>query len=210
MTAPSPSPVPRFRAERIVCAVTVGGGCYKVAQIVFQKRDGSVFVTFPYYEHSNGLVSYAKLAAHSSQLDLKPGGKVTSHLVKYAHHPDGEAPFSQCGKVLTQVRKTAVRLDEAGGHLFTVHIVGWSEFKATSELEMARGPTARRTLLNFDFGTETPRGIKIVGRLYTEASFRFEGEPPALPGPVPVVRPNVGPFQLRLRRAGPVITASCC
>ncbi|MGO9903046.1 MAG: hypothetical protein ACLP0J_25940 [Solirubrobacteraceae bacterium] len=170
--------------------MTVGGACYKVAQIVFQKRDGSVFVTFPYYAHGTGLVSHARLDAHSSQLDLKPGGKVTSHLVKYAHHPDGEAHFSQSGKVLTRVRKTAVRLDEAGGHLFTVHIVGCSDFKAASESERARMPSTRRTLLNCDFGAETPRGIKIVGRLYTTASLKFEGEPPCVPGPVAAVQPD--------------------
>lgn len=183
--------VPRFRSERTVCSVSVPGGHYKVLQIVFQKRDGSVFVTFPYYQHRIGFVSLATVPSgppgEGVQVDLKPGGRVTSHLVKYAHHPDGEAHFSQTGKVLTHVRRTAVALDRAGGHLFTVHVSGYEQFRAVTAAEGRQGPTHERTLLNFSLIPERPTAIKIVGRLYTNESLAFEGSPPSGPGPVPTV-----------------------
>jgi hypothetical protein len=75
----------------------------------------------------------ATVAAHGTQLDLTPGGKIASHAVKYAHHPDGEAHFSQDGKVLTAIRRKAVPLDAAAGHLFTVHVVGFAAFKTLTD-----------------------------------------------------------------------------
>ncbi len=189
----SPAQVPRFRTQRVVCSVSVPQGQHKVLQLVFQKRDGSVFVAFPYYKYSSGLVTVATVPAadpsasdEGVQVELKPGGKVTSHLVKYAHHPDGEAHFSQTGKVITQVRRKAVPLDEAGGHLFTTHLVGYTEFMPVTLAESRRPPEAKRTLLNFEFAN-TPRAIKIVGRLFTADSLKFEGQVPPMPGPVPTV-----------------------
>jgi len=179
--------LPCFRAEKFVCCAVVLGIHYKLIQLIFQRRDGSVLVSFPYYEHSTGLVSMATLPAHGSQLDLRPGGKITSHLVKYAHHPDGEAHFSQDGKVVTAVRRQAVPLDDVGGHLFTVHIAGFDSFQILSERELATSPKIRRTTLNFDYGATTPRAIKIVARLFTTDSLTTEGVPPATPQPIMIV-----------------------
>jgi hypothetical protein len=73
--------VPCFRSERFVCCTAVAGGWFKLAQLIFQRRDGSIYLTFPYFEHQVGLVSVATMLPGSDQLNLKPRGKVTSHVV---------------------------------------------------------------------------------------------------------------------------------
>jgi hypothetical protein len=99
MPASAPlSPPPPFRSERFVFSVAVATGHFKVVQLVFQKSDGSLFVTFPYGPNCEGLVSVATISANESELDLKPGGKIASHLVKYAHHPDGATMRRGCGE----------------------------------------------------------------------------------------------------------------
>jgi len=86
--------------------------------------------------------------------------------VKYAHHVDGEAHFSQDGKVITAVRKKSVPLSEANGHLFTVQLQGIEDFKRSvprDDLE----PSAKRTVIEFGFVDSSPRAVKIVGYWYT-------------------------------------------
>jgi len=171
-----------------VCCIAVARQRYKIVQLIFQKRDGSVLVTVPYGPKCDGLVSAATMPVHGTQMNLRPGGKVTSHLVKYSHHPDGEAHFSQDGKVRTEVRRRAVPLDEAGGHLFTVHVAGYDTFETPTATEATAAPSARRTLLTFDLGATAPTGAKIVGRVYRTESLRAGGHnPPIAPGPVPTV-----------------------
>src|SRR5712691_4530164 len=96
-----------LRSERFVISIECGERRHKVFQCQFAKRDGSVFISFPYFRHSEGLVSLASWPAGevSSVVSLELGGRVSSHLVKYSHHPDGRAHFSQDGKVLTVIKK---------------------------------------------------------------------------------------------------------
>src|SRR5437667_2768383 len=99
-----------FRSERFVISVECGVLRRKVFQCQFAKRDGSLFVNFPYFKHSQGVVSLVGWPGGyaSTTLSLEPGGRVSSHLVKYAHHPNGRAHFSQDGRVLTLIKKNAV------------------------------------------------------------------------------------------------------
>jgi hypothetical protein len=57
-------------------------------------------------------------------VNIECGGKVTSHLVKYSHHPDGRAHFSQDGKILTAIKRQSIALDRQNGHMFTLYIQG--------------------------------------------------------------------------------------
>jgi hypothetical protein len=50
--------------------------------------------------------------------------------VKYAHHRDGEAHFSQTGRVYTHVRKRSVPLNEQIGHLWTIQLQGLNGFRS--------------------------------------------------------------------------------
>ena len=89
--------VDAFRAERIVCVIKTNNKRYKAFQIAWG-GDGSLYVTFPYFPHREGILTSFMLPGDGRQhtvLNLEEGGKVASHLVKYSHHPSGQANFSQ-------------------------------------------------------------------------------------------------------------------
>ena len=99
-----------IRVERVVCTVKIGDARWKVFQIFFGK-DRSLFITFPYYRHREGLLCASEVppsdALNPQQINLAIGGKATSHLVKYSHHPDGRAHFPQTGKTSSPLLRMA-------------------------------------------------------------------------------------------------------
>jgi hypothetical protein len=106
----APANVTAFRSERVIFCVRVGVRCHKVLQIIFAK-DGSLFVSCPYFRERTGILAAATIPGNgqtTSQIDLRLGGKVASHLVKYSHHPDGRAHFSQDHKVRTEIRRQSI------------------------------------------------------------------------------------------------------
>src|SRR5438067_10157001 len=52
--------VTAFRSERIILTVKRGEGRNKVVQIIFG-RDGSLFVSFPYFKHRSGILAAATI-----------------------------------------------------------------------------------------------------------------------------------------------------
>ena len=172
-----------FRSERYIVAVGIGHRRFKILQIIFGKRDGSLFVNFPYFKHAEGLVSVVTFPAgikYAMELSLEPGGKVTSHRVKYSHHPDGTAHFSQAGHVFSVVRKQSIPLVKDEGHIFTVQFQHLEDFELADE-EKDRGVyTPKRTVLTFDLGSFTPEAVKIVGRWHslTELKNRIHSAKP--------------------------------
>ena len=87
-------------------------------------------------------------------LDLAENGRVTAHLVKYAHHPDGEAHFSQDGKVKTEVRRKSVPLVQQRGHLFTIQAQNIESFQLL--------PAPRKEQLTLEL-PDNMRALKITG-----------------------------------------------
>lgn len=71
---------------------------------------------------------------YPTSLSLIDGGKVTSHKVKYSHHPDGRTHFSQDGKIFTKVIKSSASFDEVDGHLFTVQFQDFANVMRQSRL----------------------------------------------------------------------------
>ena len=53
-----------------------------------------------------------------------PTYRITSHLVKYSHHVDGRAHFSQGGKILTAIKRQSMALDKQYGHIFSLLVQG--------------------------------------------------------------------------------------
>ncbi len=91
--------VAAVRSEHVVCVVKASELRAKAFQIGFDK-DGSLFIHFPYFQHRTGILSSSEIPAtggRKADVNLEHGGKVTSHRVKYSHHPDGRAHFSQDG-----------------------------------------------------------------------------------------------------------------
>lgn len=157
----------RFQSERFIFTVQTNNVRHKICQVFFGKSDGTIYVTFSYFDTKEGIASIGTHTPFltSSNINLETSGKVTSHPVKYAHHPDGEAHFSQDGKVKTLIRKQAVALQEVEGHIFTFHAQGLSHFDIDAT-ETDHQPKLNRTILNFDFKDKNPKAIKIVGRWY--------------------------------------------
>lgn len=166
--------LPCHRSERYVITVEVGMTRFKIMQIMFSKRDGSLYVSFPYYAHSEGIASLVTWTPDNpppANLSLTAGGKVTSHLVKYSHHPDGKAHFSQDGRVYTSIKKQSIPINKIDGHVFTVQVQGLLSFEQLDPSQFTLKPTLKRTILNFDFGDQLPETIKIVGRWFSHSSF---------------------------------------
>lgn len=145
----------------------------KVFQVQFQK-DGSIFINFPYYRLTTGVVSHVAWPASgsaSSLLSLESGGKVSSHLVKYSHHPDGRAHFSQTGKVYTHIKKQSVPLTAVEGHLFSLHVSGLDNFEAMTDADINTN-TPRRIHAAFTFEHQAIETVKFVGMLHSLATLR--------------------------------------
>ncbi len=107
------------------------------------------------------------------EITLLPGGKVTSHLVKYSHHPDGRVHFSQSGKVFTKIKKNSIPLSSVDGHMFTVHLQGINDFQKVAESKSKKNDCYVEW-----FFPQEPKGIKIVGHLYSrrQSLKRIRGE----------------------------------
>jgi len=156
----------RFQSQRFVFVVRVSGDSLKVFQVIFSDSDGSIFVNLPYTSIKHGIVSEGSLPRNvpDAQVHLDQRGKVTSKLVKYAHHPDGRAHFSQAGKVRTEIARKSVPLKQARGHLFTLQVQGMTQF--AKEKAPAPPPSRKRTVLTFDFPTYSPLALKFTGWWY--------------------------------------------
>ena len=168
-----PTEIPAFVSERFVITLETASDRRKVFQLLFRKNDGSLFVNFPYYKHTRGLLTLATLKAKTSyptSLSLIDGGKVTGHKVKYSHHPDGRVHFSQDGKIRSKVRKQSVALSEAEGHIFTIQLQGFDDFKALDAKEREPLLSPKKTILNYRFMGKPPEAFKFVGHWHNRKS----------------------------------------
>lgn len=189
--------VDAIRAERIVCTVRAGQVRVKAFQIVFHK-DGSFFVSFPYFRHRTGILSASSIPANGSresQVNLEYGGKVTSHLVKYSHHVDGRAHFSQDGKIFTSIKRQSIALDKQHGHIFSLLIQG------LSALDPAKDELQSTKRAAIEFAMEPPAAIKFVGRWFDVNAMRFSN-------PTPTIGPVVPGFNPDGHRTDQIFTAS--
>lgn len=114
--------ITRFEIFDIVVKTEIGHR--RIAKVKFAS-DGGIYVFSPGFVRADGIACKAVVRAGAgitSSLDLTENGKVTSHLMKYSHHKDGEAHFSQDGKVFTYIRRKSVPLESQRGHLFTIQL----------------------------------------------------------------------------------------
>jgi len=162
-----------FQSERIT--ILVGSApdriVRKIAQVTFSRRDGSIFVQFPYFSDPTGIVSTATITRPDStgvsQIDYGERGYTTSHLVKYSHHPDGAVHFSQDGKVFTTVRRRSFPLTSEG-HLFELHAHDPSGFEAIQSEELKR----KRLYTPYVFTEPLPPGITVNGAWWSQSRLR--------------------------------------
>jgi hypothetical protein len=154
-----------LKSEKFVIAVETPFGQFKLFQIVCQK-DGSILVPFPYYKCSSAQLTERTLKGGLKYpSDLNVAGPLTTHHVKYTHHMDGEAHFSQDGKILTRVRRRATSLQACRGHLFTVQLQGLTDFEQVKDRDFNK---KGRQLVCMRFAAE-PTSLKLVANLYPAA-----------------------------------------
>ncbi len=160
------------QCKRVVCVIRAGDLRAKAFQVVFG-RDESLFITFPYFRHRTGILSASIIpatGARQSQVSLEDGGKVTSHLIKYSHHADGRAHFSQTGKIIIAIRRQSVALERQHGHIFSLRIQGLNALDVAEPVNDT-GATPKRTVV--DFQTEPAEVIKFVARWFDVNKLRF-------------------------------------
>ena len=124
------SVLPRIKADRVDFLLH-SSAIYKIFQVLLG-RDGSIYVNLPYFQLGTGILSVVSMrpnASNSYDIDLKEGGKIASHLVKYSHHPNGKAHFSQTGRVASIIGRQACPLEDQDGHLFTIIFKDLGAFK---------------------------------------------------------------------------------
>lgn len=178
-----------IRSARVILSVQQGSARYKVCQLFFGP-DHSLYVNLPYWKHRTGILAAATIPAgqRSCDVSLEIRGKISSHLVKYSHHPDGRAHFSQTGKVRTEVKRYSVPFAAQKGHIFTILVQGVHAFEAATE-SRDRGVSARRATLTFQLqGPDPPESFKLVGRLYDHRALQFGGAVPSEIGPTVVMQ----------------------
>lgn len=155
-------------SKNFIIALGIEGNEYAIFDIFFNKNNHGVYINFPYYEHTEGIVCKPKWPKGKVNFDLEltPYAKITSHLVKYSHYPDGNAHFSQDGKVFTKVKRKAVRLNDINGHLFTVTIHGLESFKKKNKVKIKNNKDLMITM--WAHNAIASQSFKIVGRIYNK------------------------------------------
>jgi hypothetical protein len=109
--------------------------------------------------------------------------------LKYSHHTDGGAHFSQDGKVKTVVRRQSVSLGEQQGHIFTLLIQGLRAFES---LGTAKENTisSRRTTLTFEIKDRFPKAVRIIGRWYWIEDLPVDPRPPIFGPQIQAIDPD--------------------
>lgn len=144
---------------RTTIAIGDGKNYFKILLLAFG-ADGSIYIQFPYFRSQHGIVANLEFGGGTiaRRWMLNDVGYLTSHLTKFAHHIDGEAHFSQDGKVKTLVRRQSFRLDGPIGHLFQMTVFGLHGFERWTE----RDERKKRPCVFWSFG-RIPEAVNIVG-----------------------------------------------
>jgi hypothetical protein len=159
--------------KRIVYAVSVGSENRKIFQTMFL-NDGSLTVHFPYLREKSCMLTIGRMPSGKSVMPtLRVGGvdaRCASHHVKYSHHLDGRVHFSQDGKVYTAVKRQAVPLRQANGHLFTLKVQNLADFGPVVQRDRSMHDK-KRFLVNFEFPAENS-AFQFIGSVYNYADFQ--------------------------------------
>lgn len=112
-----------WACTKAVIGLALPTGWIRICQLVFGS-DGSIYIGWPDFRPTDGILSLVRLdqnGATAKTVEFLREGKVTSHLVKYSHHPSGRVHFSQSGKVRTEIyRQARFPLDGPIGRMLEV------------------------------------------------------------------------------------------
>ena len=173
------------QSDSHIVTVVSKGIKYKLFQIKFGNK-GDIYVNFPYYKHSHGIVARATLPPNATSVNLADEAGVTSHRIKFSHHMDGNAHFSQSGKVMTKIRNRSVPLRELNGHLFTVSLQNITHFDEAKGAKYNHGCSPERSVITFDATSNEFDGLKFVASWQSLDEF-------AKGFPQPIKEDRIGP-----------------
>lgn len=178
-----------YAAERVVIGVENNSYRKKLFQINLTSKDGSIFVEIPYADLGIGRVGIVDiLSGPITSFKFGHQAPVTAHSIKYSHHPDGEAHFSQDGKVFTKIRRKAVPLTSADGHLFTVIIQGLEHFADFTSRDKG---TPRRGVVPMKISSNKVEALKFVGHLYSSQELAKRSPTPKMESEfIPIMTPQ--------------------
>lgn len=169
---------------------------YEIFQIVFHLSKSTqkfqIFVIFSKFISSRGLVSKVTFPAKNKtakKLSLVPGGKITSHLVKYSHAENEYAHFSQDKKVYGNViYNQSNPLTDTTDHLFTIQIQGLDGFTSSTALKRK---DVKITDIDFEL-KEDQKAIKFTGWWYSVKNIRVHQKNG---GPLAQIKMNDGKYK---------------
>lgn len=168
-------------AQSATITVATRARHFQVCQVAFDKN-GSILVQCPYFPGRKGILaspSQDPEAEGPVTYDLTEGGKLTSHLVKLSHHPDGNIHFSQDGKILTAVRRRTFPLPTTIGLVFQLYIYYPEKFKEATKAKKGRA------YLPFDFAERLPQAITVFAEWRRRRAMEANLDPPnGVTGPV--------------------------
>jgi hypothetical protein len=144
----------------------IGMRCGEVVRKLFQiipASDGSLYVAFPYSPFERGRVGILTMPKGPDQSVIIEDFPLTTHHVKYAHHPSGMAHFSQTGRVRNTIRKASVPLNKISGHIFSVTFQGIDRYEP---VDLNSNAKRNRGIVAFPF--EGHGAYKFVAHIHTE------------------------------------------
>jgi hypothetical protein len=159
----SSDPYARPLEQRRKHMITLAAGLTVAPVALVQFYKNGIFLHFPFHPDADGLVSRMTLQPGEADADLAAEGAVTSQRVKFAHHVDGRAHFSQDTRVRTVIRNQARPLTGQVPHLFTIDVQALDHFA----MEYEEWERHRRKYGDayFEFRLpEFPESVHIVGR----------------------------------------------
>ena len=142
-----------FESKSYTLRIGHAGEWHKVCKVMYSK-DGSVFISFPYYQSSQGLLSLCRHKVGETTVSLIEQGKVTSHRVKFTHHASGIAQFSQTFKIWNTVRKKSSPLPTLNGHFASLKFQGVREFEYDTDAADSPPISQKEQILNMRLSNE--------------------------------------------------------
>ena len=155
---------------------------YKVCHLRFSNQ-GGIYVQAPYFQETEGLVgqlNWRPSGKGSVSASFEPGwARATSHLVKLHHPPDGNAHFSQDGKVNTEIWLKTFPLTTGKGYVFQLNMYG---IEGHQYIGPEAGLDKDRVHLPFVFNGPIPDALTVFGQwLPRQELLPGKGEPPRGP-----------------------------
>lgn len=141
-----------LHSERFVVLFGTPGNYRRLFSVQYERTSEGLgfYVHLPYFAHSEGVLGRVEIPAGNGPITIDFGGTstTTSKKLKYTHHADGEAHFSQDGQVFTTVRAQTPPLNAYEGHLFTVNFWGVEGFQMAKPKDL-KPPDAKVAPVEF-------------------------------------------------------------